>query len=130
MTFRTFALLLPTILFILFAVFIYFKGQHSRINRIFILIVLNMAMWSLSLAVFYTVQTTAAITFWAKIDYILASLIPPLFVLFAFIFPDGKLKLSPLLGFFLFIPSILLAILYLTTPLIIKSASFLDLPCE
>ena len=122
MTIQTFALMAPVFLFLSFAVFIYFKGQNSRLNRVFILFVLNMAMWSLSLAVFYLVKTTLAITFWAKVDYLLASLIPPLFVLFAYIFPDGNFKISKLNRVLLFMPSVLLGVLYFTTPLIIKSA--------
>ena len=122
MTLRIFGLLLPAILFVSFAVFIYFQGQNSRINRVFILFILNMAMWSIALAVFYVVKTPAAITFWSKIVYILASLIPPSFVLFAFIFPDGKFKISFFKRTILFVPSVVLGILYFTTPLIIKSA--------
>ena len=89
---------------------------------VFIFFVLMMAMWSLSLAEFYTVKTPSLITFWAKIVYILASFIPPSFVLFAYIFPDGVFKISFLKRTLLFVPSAILTVLYLTTPLIIKGA--------
>ena len=65
-------------------------------------------------------KTSISITFWARINYILASLIPPTFTLFAFIFPDGKFKISLLKRISLFIPSIILTIVYFTTSWIIK----------
>ena len=66
-------LFLPVFVFISSAVFIYFKGQNTRINRVFIIFVLAMAYWSLSVAFFYIVKTPAAMTFWGKIVYISSS---------------------------------------------------------
>lgn len=105
---------------------IYFKGEDKALSRNFSIFVINMAIWTFGLAMFYYSTAFSIALFWTKIVYCAGSLIPSSFLLFSFIFPDGEFKISRRQQRALFVPNILLAFLFFLTPFMVKEVRMIN----
>jgi K+-sensing histidine kinase KdpD len=119
MSFMPILLFLCSFSFLSFGIFILVNSKEKLVIKVFNIFVFSFALWSFGLGMYYFVKDLQAALFWAKFLYFCASLIPPSFLVFSYVFPkfeSGKLKSR----FYLFIPNILLFVLYFFTPLLLK----------
>ncbi|MCE7936854.1 hypothetical protein DYH10_03675 [Candidatus Saccharibacteria bacterium CPR2] len=104
----------PTlILLVILAVFILQKNSKDRKNRIFALILLFVALWLVSLYIADSSSNLSLSLVSLRFAMFFTNIIPPLFILFAFSFPNYQ-KISKLLTVLIILPSVVLAPLSLT----------------
>lgn len=128
MDFRVIVLFSMTVIFFGFWLLVLLKGPRQILNRIFSIFVVNMALWSFGLGMFYKSQSPEASLFWANVLYLAGSLIPAAFLHFSFIFPSGKMSISRFKQFLIYVPNIILFYLFFFTPIIVKGVTPLGQP--
>ena len=120
MDFRVINLYIMTVVYVVLWLLVYFKGEDKALSKVFSIFIINMAIWSFGLAMFYKSLEPKEQLFWTDIVYVAGSLIPSAFLLFSFVFPDGRFKISRIQQFFIFMPNVILAVLFFFTPIIVK----------
>ncbi len=114
--------------FLFFVLFfaVFTKGAHSATSRTFNVLILNMALWSLAIAMFYFSETPSSEMFWTNVLYVTGSMIPSSFYQFSFIFPFGSVAISRFKRFMIFVPNIILFGLFFFTPWMVKDIVVID----
>jgi len=120
MDFRVLALFIMTVLLFGVGLLVYFKNRKSIVNISYGLFVIFMALWSLGLAMFYISSEIDKIFFWAKFLYVAGSFIAAFFFYFSLVFPLGKISISRFKQFFIFVPNIILFILFFFSDFILQ----------
>lgn len=120
MDFRVIILFIMAGLFVTLEAIIYLNAQNKTIKRAYSIFVINMALWSFGLAMFYKSSTAKAALFWTDVLYFAGSLIPAGFLLFSFVFPSGKINISLLKRSLIFLPNIIIFALFFFTSFMVK----------
>ncbi len=123
MDFRVIVLFSMTAIFFGFWLLILLKGPGQILNRVFSIFVINMALWSFGLGMFYKSQSPQASLFWTNVLYLAGSLIPAAFLHFSFVFPSGKMSISRFKQFLIYVPNIILFYLFFFTPIIVRGVT-------
>ncbi len=126
MDYKVICLAVMTLLFSALWLLIHFKARDKLLGKVFNIFVLNMALWSFGLTMFYASADLKQSLFWIDLAYAGGGLIPPAFLLYSFVFTHESLCLSPLRIFLLFFPGILLSCLFFFTPWMIKEIAFIN----
>ena len=116
---------ITAIFFLLWAV-VLLKGKDKSISGIYSLFVGNMALWAFGLAMFYYCKSPRWVFFWAKELYVAGGLIASSFLCFSFAFPSRKPDITPKKLSLIFIPNLILFILFFFTPVIINGVIILN----
>lgn len=103
------------------AIALYFMGRNSLSCRLFSFLTLSVAIWSISVAISVSTQDPSLYLYLIKHDHILGTLMPTIFLLFAFSYPaDSKINkkiLAALLG----IELIFVYLLFFTNTIIFQT---------
>jgi len=97
---------------IIFFLRFYFKGVNRNISNFFILNVVTVFLWIVTMFLYRNGQDDATILWMCKLLYVSAALIPVTLLYFAYFFPKGVTKYSVFKLIFIFLPTLI--ILYLT----------------
>jgi len=95
------------------------RGRKSKVSIAYAGVVWAVAFWTISMIIYRTVGMTDSL-FWCKILYMVAGIIPVIFLYFSFLFPTGKINISKLTRFLITIPSVTTIILVIYPDLVIK----------
>lgn len=125
MDFKAIILLIISALLATFGVLVYLRGERKLSNRIFSLLIINVAFWSLSVAMFYQSKNLDIALFWANAAHVLGSLIPAVSLFFTFVFPtqEAPLGYKPLV---IFLPNIILFWLFSFTKVMIEDVAVVN----
>ncbi|MBI1976920.1 MAG: GAF domain-containing protein, partial [Candidatus Omnitrophica bacterium] len=118
--YRVVVLLLMAAIFSCLWLFVLVSGHRQLINKIYSIFVGNMALWAFGLAMFYYEQELPRVLLWADFLYVAGSLIASAFLHFSFVFPSGQLSISRTKQMLIYLPNVVLAVLFFFTPFIIK----------
>lgn len=126
MDYKIIVLFIMLILFIALWLIVFFKGQNKIVNRTFNIFVINMAIWSFGLAMFYKSSDMKASLFWTDVLYLAGSLIPAAFLLLSFVFPSEESTISHFRQILIFAPNVILFGLFFFTPIIVKEVAIVN----
>jgi len=117
---------ITTFLFISFWILIYFKGAKTTLTKTFSYLAFSMILWSLGITQFYFEKDPQTALFWAKELYIGGSLITACVLLLSFVYPAGFFTIPKFKRFLIFVPNILLTLIFFFTPWGIISVVYID----
>lgn len=127
MDLRVIALLIMAVTFFILWIIVILKGKDRKVSITYSLFVGNMTIWAFGLAMFYQSATPQWALLWAKVLYVAGGLIPASFLCFSFVFPYRKIAIREQLKLSLiFLPNLILFILFFFTPIIVKGVKILN----
>lgn len=126
MDFRVVVLFIMVGIFLAFSLIIYFKGQRRLSVKVFNIFVISLALWAFGLAMFYISTDLKIALFWMDVLYLAGSLIPAAFLLFSFVFPFEKFTISRINQVLIFVPNMILFVLFFFTPIIVKQIAIVN----
>ena len=126
MDLKTIALFIITALLFGIGFLVYFRNRKNIINISYGLFIIFMAVWSFGLAMFYNSQNVESTFFWTKFLYSAGSLIATFFFYFSLFFPSSKASLSFLKKILIFVPSVILLVVFLFSDFILKDVVILS----
>lgn len=123
MNFKVIFLLISIIFTFAFGIFVYFKKRRNPVNLWYGIFVSFVILWSLGLLMMHISDTPEKGLFWTKFTYLAGGLITSSFFYFSLIFPYGGNLLIGKAGL-IFLPNIILFILYMFTPFMIREVVY------
>jgi len=126
MDLRVIALLIMTVFLFAIGLLVFFKNRKNVVNIFYGLFVIFMAIWSLGLAMFYFNPEISVMHFWANFLYVAGGLIAVFFFYFSLIFPSSSSPISNVKKLLIFLPNIVLFIMFFFTNLILKDVFIED----
>lgn len=103
------------------AIGLYFMGRNSLSCRLFSFLTLSVAIWSISVAISVSTQDPSLYLYLIKHDHILGTLMPTIFLLFAFSYPNDSKINKKILAALLGIELLFVYLLFFTDTIILRT---------
>jgi signal transduction histidine kinase len=112
---------------LMYAIVLYFRSKSKRSDALFTMLAVCISAWIFARVVFELITTSADSYIWAEILYFTASLIPLVFVLYAYSFHEDKLTVPQGMIAALFLPFLINAVIIFIPGVLIKTVAYTPL---
>jgi len=94
MDFKNIIILVSATINLFLGFFILLKGKEKIVNKLYSLIAFSVCAWGLGMVLYRASLTVNGSVFWCKVLYLAPILIVCSFLLFSYVFPEGKEKIK------------------------------------